>query len=143
MIVRLELSALRQTRWYELVLRILFGAIATVLTGLIAKSSGPIVAGLFLAFPAIFPSTATLVEKHTKARRRKAGLDGVLRAADAVAIEARGATLGSVGMIAFAAVMWLAVPHLSPIFAFILAGAAWLVTSVLVWRLRRRLRWLA
>jgi hypothetical protein len=140
MIVRLQLSVLRQTRWYELVLRILFGGIATVLSGLIAKTSGPVVAGLFLAFPAIFPATATLVEKHTMERRRKAGLDGSLRAADAVAIEARGATLGSVGMIAFAAVMWLALPHLPSILGFVIASVAWLTLSVAVWQLRRILR---
>jgi hypothetical protein len=140
MIVRLQLSVLRQSRWYEVVLRILFGGIATVLTGLIAKSSGPVVAGLFLAFPAIFPATATLVEKHTKERRRKAGLDGSLRAADVVAIEARGATLGSVGMIIFAAVMWLGLPHLPPVLGFVMAGFAWLAVSVIVWQLRRTLR---
>jgi hypothetical protein len=140
MIVRLQLSVLRQSRWYEVVLRILFGGIATVLTGLIAKSSGPVVAGLFLAFPAIFPATATLVEKHTKERRRKAGLDGSLRAADVVAIEARGATLGSIGMIIFAAVMWLGLPHLPPVLGFVMAGFAWLAVSVVVWQLRRTLR---
>jgi hypothetical protein len=140
MLVRLQLSVLRQSRWYEVVLRILFGGIATVLTGLIAKSSGPVVAGLFLAFPAIFPATATLVEKHTKERRRKAGLDGSLRAADVVAIEARGATLGSVGMIIFAAVMWLGLPHLPPVLGFAMAGFAWLAVSVIVWQLRRTLR---
>jgi hypothetical protein len=140
MIVRLQLSALRQTRWYELVLRIIFGGLATVLTGLIAKSSGPVVAGLFLAFPAIFPATATLVEKHTKERRRKAGLDGSLRAADAVAIEARGATLGSVGLIVFAAVMWLALPHMPSVLGFVTAASAWLALSITVWQLRRMLR---
>jgi hypothetical protein len=140
MIVKLQLSALRQTRWYELALRILFGGLATVLTGLIAKSSGPVIAGFFLAFPAIFPSTATLVEKHTKERRRKAGLDGALRAADAVAIEARGATIGSVGLAVFAVVMWLALPHVRAVFGFLLAGLAWLVLSVAVWEIRRLLR---
>jgi Protein of unknown function (DUF3147) len=140
MIVKLQLSALRQTRWYELVLRVLFGGIATVLTGLIAKSSGPVVAGLFLAFPAIFPATATLVEKHTKERRRKAGLDGELRATDAVAIEARGAMLGSAGLIVFAAVMWLGLPHLPSVMGFVMAGFAWMATSVVVWQLRRMLR---
>src|SRR5579863_1130723 len=140
MIVKLQLSALRQTRWYELALRILFGGLLTVLTGLIAKSSGPIVAGLFLAFPAIFPSTATLVEKHTEERRHRAGLDGALRAADAVAIEARGTTIGSVGLAVFAVVMWLALPHVRPALAFLLAGLAWLVLSVAVWEIRRLLR---
>ena len=140
MIVKLQLAALRQTRWYELVLRGLFGGIATVLTGLIAKFSGPVVAGLFLAFPAIFPATATLVEKHTKERRRTAGFDGALRAADAVAIEARGGALGSVGLAAFAAVMWLALPHVPSALGFVMAGFGWLATSVVVWQLRRMLR---
>jgi hypothetical protein len=139
MIVKLQLSALRQTRWNEVVLRIFFGGIATDLTGLIAKSYGPVVAGLFLAFPAIFPATATLVEKHTKERRRKAGLDGSLRAANAVAIEARGATLGSIGLIAFAAVMWLALPHMHLTLGLVTAGFAWLAVSVIVWQLRRTL----
>jgi hypothetical protein len=140
MIVRLQLSALRQTRWYEIALRILFGGIATVLTGLIAKAFGPVVAGLFLAFPAIFPSTATLVEKHTKERRRKAGLDGALRAADAVAIEARGATLGSSGLVVFATVVWFGLPHIPSILGLFVAGLAWLATAVVVWQLRRMLR---
>jgi hypothetical protein len=140
MIVRLQLSALRQTRWYELVLRVLFGGIATVLTGLITKSSGPVIAGLFLAFPALFPSTATLVEKHTKERRRKAGLDGTLRAADTVAIEARGATIGSVGLLLFAAVTWVALPYLRAGLCLLLAGLSWILLSVAVWQIRRLLR---
>jgi hypothetical protein len=32
--------------------------------GLIAARFGPVVGGLFLAFPAIFPASATLIEKH-------------------------------------------------------------------------------
>ena len=140
MIVKLNLSALRQTRWYELALRILFGGIATAVTGLIAKSFGPLVAGLFLAFPEIFPATATLVDKHTKERRRRAGLDGSLRAADAVALEARGATLGSVGLFVFAGVMWLGLPRLSPLLAFTAAALSWLVASVSVWQIRRLVR---
>src|ERR1017187_6672822 len=35
--------------------RVVFGGIVTGLTGLIARRDGPGVAGLFLAFPAIFP----------------------------------------------------------------------------------------
>jgi uncharacterized protein DUF3147 len=140
MVVRLQLSALRQTHWYELASRILFGGIATVLTGLIAKSYGPVIGGLFLAFPAIFPSTATLVEKHTKERRHNAGLNDELRAADAVAIEARGATIGSVGLFVFAAVMWLSLPRVSSVLGFVMAGVAWLALSVTVWQLRKFLR---
>jgi len=62
--VSLHLLALRQTKWYEYAVRFLFGGTITVLAGLIAKQYGPTLGGLFLAFPAIFPAGATLVEKH-------------------------------------------------------------------------------
>jgi Protein of unknown function (DUF3147) len=140
MTVKFQFAALRQTKWYEFALRVLFGGVATVLTGLISKSFGPVIGGLFLAFPAIFPSTATLVEKHVKQKRLKVGLDGSRRAAHAVAIEARGATLGSVGLVIFAALTtWLL--HLGPVALVLLAATAgWLGTSILCWELRRWMR---
>jgi hypothetical protein len=139
MTVKFQFAALRQTKWYELVLRVLFGGIATVLTGLIAKFYGPVVGGLFLAFPAIFPSTVSLVEKHVKEKRRKAGLDGSQRAAYAVAIEARGATLGSVGLLIFAALtMWL-FPHVPSTATLFAAALGWLGLSILCWQFRRRI----
>ena len=137
MTVKFQFAALRQTRWYELVLRVVFGGVATVLTGLIAKYFGPVVGGLFLAFPAIFPSTATLVEKHVKEKRLRAGLDGSRRASGAVAIEARGATLGSMGLLVFAALtMWL-LPLMPAALVLIVATASWLGISVFCWQLRR------
>jgi hypothetical protein len=104
---------------------------------LIAKHFGPVAGGLFLAFPAIFPSTASLVEKHVKEKRLKAGLDGSRRAAYAVAIEARGATMGSIGLLIFAALTtWLV--HLMPVGAVLIAATAgWLGTSILIWQARR------
>ena len=39
----------------------------------------PVVGGLFLAFPAIFPASATLIEKHGRERKEKAGLAGARR----------------------------------------------------------------
>jgi hypothetical protein len=140
MTVKFQLAALRQTKWYELVLRVLFGGVATVLTGLIAKHFGPVVGGLFLAFPAIFPSTATLVEKHVKEKRQRAGFDGSRRAANAVAIEARGATLGSMGLLVFAALTtWLL--HLIPAAPVLIAATVgWLGISIFCWELRRRRR---
>ena len=49
------------------------GAI-TVLTGLVAKKYGPVLGGLFLAFPAIFPASVTLIEKHEREKKKKAGI---------------------------------------------------------------------
>src|SRR5882724_2850681 len=77
MVVKFKLSALRQTKWDEIFLRVLFGGLATVMTGMIAKSFGPVVGGLLLAFPAVFPASATLVEKHEKEKKQCAGLNGI------------------------------------------------------------------
>src|ERR1700759_4884837 len=93
MVIKFKLSALRRTRWYEIVLRFLFGGLATVATGMIAKSYGPVIGGVFLAFPAIFPATATLVEKHEKEKKKKAHMSGVHRSRNAVALEARGTAM--------------------------------------------------
>jgi hypothetical protein len=36
------------------------GGLVTVITGIVAKNWGPVIGGLFLAFPAIFPASATI-----------------------------------------------------------------------------------
>jgi Protein of unknown function (DUF3147) len=136
MIVHLKLSALGETRWYEYLIRFALGGAMTVIAGLIAARFGPIVGGLFLAFPAIFPASATLIEKHVRERKEKAGLAGARRGKEAAALDAAGATLGSFGLAAFALVVWLLIEW-TPSLALILATAAWLVVAVLAWRLRR------
>jgi hypothetical protein len=133
MIVQLKLSALRETRWYEYLTRFALGGAMTVIAGLIAARFGPIVGGLFLAFPAIFPASATLIEKHARKRKERAGVAGARRGKEAAALDAAGATLGGFGLAAFA---WLMIEW-APSLALILATAAWLVVAVLAWRLRR------
>ena len=76
MIVQLNPSALRETHWYEYLIRFALGGAVTVVAGLIAARFGPVVGGLFLAFPAIFPASATLIEKHVRRRKEKAGFPG-------------------------------------------------------------------
>ena len=108
----------------------------TVIAGLIAARFGPVVGGLFLAFPAIFPASATLIEKHTRQRKEKAGLSGVRRGREAAALDAVGAALGSLGLAAFAAVIWLMIAS-SPSWALLFATVAWLTVAVLAWLSRR------
>ena len=107
MIIQVKALALRQTRWYEYLIRFILGGTMTVVAGVIAGRFGPLIGGLFLAFPAIFPASATLIEKHVRERKERAGLPGARRGREAAALDAVGAMLGSFGLAAFGLVIWL------------------------------------
>jgi hypothetical protein len=62
--ITVDLSSVRQTTWQQFATRFLVGGTITSVVGIIAKEFGPGIGGLFLAFPAIFPASATLIEKH-------------------------------------------------------------------------------
>jgi hypothetical protein len=68
---------------------------------------------LFLAFPAIFCASATLIEKHERERKERAGVRGTRRGKEAAALDAAGAALGSFGLLAFGAAIWLLAHNLS------------------------------
>ena len=136
MIVHFKPSALRQTRWYEYLIRLVLGGAMTVVAGLIAARFGPVIGGLFLASTAIFPASATLIEKHVRERTQKAGLPGARRGKEAAALDAAGAALGSLGLAAFGLVIWLMILP-SPAWALILAATSWFAVAVLAWQVRR------
>src|SRR5437762_13087558 len=91
MLIQVDPSTLGQTKWHEYAVRFLFGGLITAIAGIIAKKFGPGVGGLFLAFPAIFPASATLIEKHEKQKKEREGLQGTERAREAVSVDAAGA----------------------------------------------------
>ena len=82
----------------------------TVVTGLLAKYYGPVFGGLFLAFPAIFPASATLVDKHERQKKQRAGIKQTTRGRQVAGVDAAGAALGSLGLATFAYVMWKLLP---------------------------------
>ncbi len=137
MSIQIDLKSLKITKPHEYAIRFLFGGLVTACTGLIAKRFGPVVAGLFLAFPAIFPATATLIAKHEKQRKRQAGYDGTSRGRAAVAVDAAGTSLSALALIAFAIVVWRLLPSTSPVATLGLAALAWATVAVLLWHLRR------
>jgi|SRR5437588_11750541 len=139
MIIKLDGSAVRETRWYEYALRFIFGGAITVAAGLVAREFGPAVGGLFLAFPAIFPATATLIEKHEREKKERRGLNGKKRGREAAALDAVGAAMGSLGLVLFAALVWMLLPGHPA--GLVLAGAtvAWLAASGVIWGIRRKL----
>ncbi|MGV7213671.1 DUF3147 family protein [Bradyrhizobium sp. UFLA05-112] len=137
--VKLSTSSLKQTHWYEYLIRFVLGGAATVLAGLIGKQFGTSVGGLFLALPAIFCASATLIDRHERHKKEKAGLSGERRGRQAAALDAAGAGLGSVGLVTFAAVFYITVLA-SVAVAFAVALLAWGIVAVSMWWLRRKLR---
>src|SRR5213082_329016 len=103
--VWLDFSTVKQTRWHEFAIRFLLGGLITAATGIIGHKYGAAVGGLFLAFPAIFPASATLIDKHEKAKKERAGLNGHGRARQLVSVDAAGTAIGSIGLFAFALVI--------------------------------------
>jgi hypothetical protein len=137
--IRFSPSSLREGRWYEYVIRFVLGGAATAFAGLISSQFGASVGGLFLALPAIFCASATLIESHEERRKRKAGLSGKRRGQEAAALDSAGAALGAIGLLAFAAVFSLVVKS-SVIAAFAGALLAWVIVSVAAWYTRRKWR---
>lgn len=134
---KVSFSSLKQGQWYEYLIRFVLGGAATVLTGLISSRFGPSFGGLFLALPAIFCASATLIEKHEVLRKRKAELRGERRGQQAAALDAAGAALGSLGMIVFAATFYRLV-EANIFWAFVASCLGWVITSVVAWWLWRR-----
>jgi hypothetical protein len=137
--IEMEPSSLLQTRWYEFGVRFLFGGLITACAGLVAKRFGPTIGGLFLAFPAIFPASATLIEKHEKQRKERLRLHGAARGRKAAGVDAAGAAIGGVGLLAFALLAEKLMPSHSPWLALMMATTAWAVVSLALWQVRKRL----
>jgi hypothetical protein len=140
MTVSANISALAQTRWYEYVPRFLFGGVVTALAGVIARNYGPSVGGLFLAFPAIFPAGATLIERHEMRRKQQVRHRGTRRGRKAAALDAAGASIGTLGLLAFALLVWQLVVPLALWVVLTGATLGWLLVSISAWKAWRILR---
>ena len=137
--IQVDVSTLGQTKWHDYAVRFLFGGLITALAGIIAKKFGPGIGGFFLAFPAIFPASATLIEKHEKEKKESLGLKGAARGRSAASIDAAGSSMGSIGLFVFAFVVW---QFMSGDRTWIVLGGAtvlWLGISVAVWQIRKAL----
>jgi hypothetical protein len=135
--INISFDGLRQTTWHEYAIRFFFGGLVTLMAGLIAKRFGAEIGGLFLAFPAIFPASATLIEKHEKQKKQKLGMNGAQRGRLAAGADAAGAAMGSVGLLVFALVMCRFLPRLESWVVFAAATLAWLGAAVTNWYIRK------
>jgi hypothetical protein len=139
MVVRFKFSAAKQTKLHDYLARFGLGGLTAVVAGLVGDLGGPALGGLFLAFPAIFAASATLIEKHERQRKERKCLSGVERGKGAAALDAAGAGWGSLGLGGFAVVLWQA-DRLSPLVCLATALLVWLAIAIAAWRLRRDLR---
>jgi hypothetical protein len=132
-----NLSALKQTKLHQYAIRFLLGGVCTVIAGLVAKRFGPVIGGLFLAFPAIFPAGASLIEAHERENKRKIGTDGTIRGRLAASMDATGAALGCVGLAGFAATVWKLLPGRNAAVVIALSSVVWLGIALCFWNVRR------
>jgi len=114
-----DAGALRQMHPSEYLMRFAFGGSMTAMAGLIARTYGPAIGGLFLAFPAILPASLTLAAQHG-GRHKAIG-------------EAQGAVLGALALGGFAAVVSMLAVDLAPPLTIAVAAAVWLATGCLLW----------
>ena len=112
--ISVNFAALREAKWYQFALRFLFGGAICVLAGVIAEKYGPGVGGLFLAFPAIFPASATLLESEQKEKKERGGLHGAMRGRSR-GCRAVGSAMGTLGMMGFALIVWQFLPARSTV----------------------------
>jgi len=89
-----------------------------------------------MAFPAIFPASATLLENEQQEKKERAGLHGTIRGRKVAGVDAAGAAMGSIGMMVFAAIVWGLLPKQPAPAVLIGATAAWFGVSVFVWHMR-------
>src|SRR4051812_30804516 len=135
--IKVDFSTLGRTKWHDYAVRFLVGGLITAVAGIIAKKFGPGIGGLFLAFPAIFPASATLIEKHEREKKESLGLSGAARGRSAASLDAAGSSMGSIGLFVFAFVVW---QFMRKDIAWIVLGAGtllWLGGSVIVWKIRK------
>jgi uncharacterized membrane protein (GlpM family) len=117
--IELSIAGLKKIHAWEPLMRFVFGGVVTVLTGVIAKVYGPVIAGLFLSFPAILPASLTLVARH---QGRAAATD-----------DAKGATIASLGLGAFGIVVWLLATRVAAPLTLVSALGAWVGIALATW----------
>ena len=134
-----DLSKLAKTKPTEYLTRFLFGCAITLLFSLITKWAGPVVGGLFLAFPGIYPPGSSFVEKKEEERKQEAGMHGTQRARSLASAHAVGASAGSFGLMAFAAILWLGLPRFGLATSLAAGTVTWFAVSGTAWALRERM----
>jgi hypothetical protein len=114
--ITIEPSRLRDLDTSALAVRFAFGFVISVIVGAIGLAAGDLVAGLFLAFPAILPASLTLIAEE----------DGE----DEAKVDAAGACFGGLGLAVYGATSWFLLSRTAPVAAELVALVAWCVVAI-------------
>jgi asparagine N-glycosylation enzyme membrane subunit Stt3 len=125
--VAVEPGRVRDVGRRDVALRFAFGAVTSALAGIVSALAGASWAGPFLALPAILAASLTLIADEESGKRARE--------------DSRGAVLGAVALVAFAAVGAAGFGRIGAAWVLLLAGAAWCaVAGGLYWLLWARRR---
>ncbi|MGA9393099.1 MAG: DUF3147 family protein [Candidatus Sulfotelmatobacter sp.] len=142
--IKVDTEGIQNSKSYEFVIRFVFGGAVTAFAGLVANRFGPEIGGLFLAFPAIVPATATLIKKREQQKKERAGYAGAERGRAAAAVDIAGAAMGGFGLIAFSLIVWLNLQSRPTTLVLSGATVVWFLVAVSIWHIHeilcRRLR---
>ncbi len=133
MLVKLDSSKAKQLSYRQYAVRFVLGGIITAAAGILAMKFGPAFGGLFLAFPAIFPASVTLVERSERRTKRQKHLHGEKRARGAAVLDSYGAALGSVALLLFALLLWLSIGRFASWIVLLAGTAVWSGSAILLW----------
>jgi hypothetical protein len=114
-------------------MRFVVGGIATVVPGIIANQFGAVIGGLFLAIPSILYASVTLIKKHETEKKERVGLPVGERARHAVALDTTGASLGGIGLVTFAVVVWCCLTAYGLAATLTMATIVWGLVSLITW----------
>ena len=121
--IRFDVRATWHMPRKDLLIRFAFGSGVSAAAAIVSALAGPFEGGVLLAFPAILLASITLVAKE----------EGLRRARD----DARGAAMGTLGLLAFALTAASLLPQHSAWLALGAATAAWVVVSLLAYGVAR------
>lgn len=128
-LMAIDMSQLRDIRWQDLAIRFAFGAVISVIAGIVGLNIGERIGGILLAFPAILPATLTLIDKRQGKERSFHDLQGTVA--------------GAFGLVGFGIVASVTFGHFNVLIVLVLAFLAWTLMAgllYLVWAgwLRRK-----
>lgn len=137
MVVQIKFASLKGIQPHEWLIRFVFGGAICVIAGVVSSHYGPAIGGLLLAFPAIFPAGASLVEAHERKHKARVGLDGAQRGRMVAGVEAIGASIGCIALACFAVFCWLWFPHMPTWVVLLGATMIWLLVAAILWWIRK------